>query len=155
MMTVGEYATHRGITEQGVLKAIQTKRLEASVRKVDGRWQIDQQLADHEWAQRTEKRAVSAATPTGGYHEAKARREAALAELAEIELRKEKGELVSKLAVIKEQSKRNGAAKTKLLGIPSRYKQRFPDLTLEHMAELEALIRESLTDLSRGVEVTP
>ncbi len=72
------------------------------------------------------------------------------AKKAELDYRKAASELVSKLAVIKEQSKRNGAAKTKLLGIPSRYKQRFPDLTLEHMAELEALIRESLQEIADG-----
>lgn len=58
-MDLRGYAQHRkerglrGATHVAVLHAIQTGRLPASAKMVDGRWQIDAELADIEWATNT------------------------------------------------------------------------------------------------------
>jgi phage terminase Nu1 subunit (DNA packaging protein) len=41
-------------------------------------------------------------------------------------------------------------ARTKLLGVPTRLRQRIPHLTLEEIAIAEELIRESLEELAGG-----
>jgi len=44
-----EYAKHRRVTIEAVMKAIRTQRLAASVKKAEnGRWEIDRDHADAE-----------------------------------------------------------------------------------------------------------
>jgi hypothetical protein len=112
-MTQAEYAKHRGVSAVAVHKAVKAGRISLIGDK------IDPEVADIQWAKNTRARqrpdgaapapspieaAASApgdsgqapppAQPDTGYTAARARREVAEAEQAEIELRRKKGELV-------------------------------------------------------------
>ena len=110
-----EYARRRGVTLGAVQKAIKSGR----ITPIEGR--IDPEVADIQWARNTDAAqqrgaaAVAAASSAsiavpprssapqadggGGdgshLHESRARREAALAELAELELAEKRGDLVA------------------------------------------------------------
>ena len=77
-----------------------------------------------------------------------ARREAALADLAEIEVAERREELVpvedveSRLVAVFSQ------CRNKLLGVPSRARQQDPALSMPQIALFESLIREALEDLT-------
>jgi phage terminase Nu1 subunit (DNA packaging protein) len=84
--------------------------------------------------------------------ESKARREAALAALAEIELAERQSELVRAADVEARLVNVFSNCKTKLLGVPSRARQRDPTLTGPQIDLFESLIREALEDLGRPAE---
>ena len=56
LMSLREYAEHRGVTKSAVSQAIRAHRISASVGWDDrrGRYAIDAALADVEWARNTE-----------------------------------------------------------------------------------------------------
>ena len=78
----------------------------------------------------------------------RARIEAVRAALATIELNEKKGKLVSvdvaRTAVIEKFT----AVRTRLLGLPTRIRQRLPHLTAEDVRIIDALIREALEELA-------
>jgi hypothetical protein len=82
-----------------------------------------------------------------------ARREAAEAALAEIELAEKRRELIPAKDVERRVVDEASRAREKLLGVPSRARQRDPTLTPEHLALVEELIREALEDLAEPDEV--
>jgi hypothetical protein len=102
MMTQAEYARHRGVSGVAVHKAVKSGKINL----VDGR--IDQATADKQWAQRVQARVPSLADggkpakvdapPSGdspaNYFEERARRERAMADQAEMEAAKMRGDLV-------------------------------------------------------------
>lgn len=116
LMTKSAYARHRGVDEKAVRKAINENRIST----IDGK--IDPAVADIQWAQNTRARAGSGggavaggdlvaqalastpadaaaqqpvqAGPVDGYNAARARREVADAETAEIQLKKLRGEIL-------------------------------------------------------------
>jgi hypothetical protein len=131
LISLREYGRRRGVTLGAVQKAIKSGR----IKLVDGK--VDPEVADIMWARNTtpmraapgpvaaaaaiEPRASARASrppaagdgdePTGdGLHVSRARREAALAELAELELAEKRGELVSAVAIEK-------ALATKILSV--------------------------------------
>ncbi len=169
------YAKHRGCRLSAVQRAIKDGRLSKSLgRNGDGPWQIiDAALADAEWAATTKDNRVPLAVqlerehprvphapapfPLGDGEDGEpipdravsaARREAAEAALAEIELAEKRTELVPAKDVEARLVNEHTRAKTKLLGVPSRARQQDPTLTPEHLALFEALIREALEDLA-------
>ena len=164
-MGLREYARHReqlglvGTTHRAVQVAIRDGRIVKAI--VDGK--IDATLADAEWRDTTLEDRVPMTGPTSSpsseddddlpdgipsLKESRARREAAEAALGEIELGEKRGELV--LAGEVESTLVNTFAhcKTKLLGVPSRVRQRDPSLTGAQMELIESQIREALEDLS-------
>lgn len=127
LITQAEYARRRGVTRAAITKAIKAGRIVA----IEGR--IDPDVADIQWARNTNPGRSApppaapppngAIAPRGGgpgagdagrdeprLIDARARRESALAELAELELAEKRGELVSVQDVRK-------AIAPKLLGV--------------------------------------
>jgi hypothetical protein len=170
--TLRGYARHRGVSISAVRAAIRRRRLVDSVqRDATGRPRIvDIQLADSEWAQNTQSQfrpltvaagavqtsaqpplpAVVSAEPgeAAAYASARARREAALAELAELKLAKQRGELVEAAAVVTGVTNLFTVCRTQLLALPSKAKQVIPELSHEHVRLLDGLVRQALEELS-------
>lgn len=156
------YARHRKANELagGTLRAIQVAiksgRLSKSI-TADGKI-ASAAVADREWEATTHVDRIplsgptAAGTPPPELGESRARREAAEAALAEIELAEKRAELVlasdveSKLVSVFLQ------CKTKLLAVASRARQRDPGLSAPQVELFETLIREALTDLAGEVE---
>jgi hypothetical protein len=108
LLKMAEYARRRGVSRSAVSKAVRAGRISL----IDGR--IDPAVADIQWQRNTDPqqalratrgrmpRAVapplpgpaSGAAPDDGFGDARARREQALAELAELELAERRRELV-------------------------------------------------------------
>lgn len=89
------------------------------------------------------------------YHESRAyreaaaaRREAALADMAELDRDERKGELVSVEEARDDVINRFAIVRTKLLGVPSRVAQRMPHLAAEVVPVLDDLIREALEEIA-------
>lgn len=79
---------------------------------------------------------------------ASARKEAAAADMAELDLAERRGELVPADQARAEVIERYTLTKTKLLGVPSRIAQRLPHLAAEVVPVADELIRETLEELS-------
>lgn len=168
LMGIREYARHReargltGATHGAVQAAIRSGRLVKAV--VDGR--INAAIADAEWAGTTLEDRVPLTGPTApvsapddddelpadvpSLKESRARREAAEAALAEIELAEKRRELVLAADVESKLVNVFSRCKTKLLGVPSRARQRDPGLSGQQVKLFESLIREALDDLSEA-----
>lgn len=161
-ISLRSYATRRGVSVMAVSKAIKAGRLVRSVvRDERGQPKIaDPELADREWADNTRADRVPLTGPAakGGevppdYAESRARREAAEAGLAELELAKEEGRLVVASEVEARIANDYSKVRTKLLGVPSRVRQQDPALTAAQLALIDTVIREALEDLADGEDV--
>ncbi len=82
--------------------------------------------------------------------EALRRRAIADANLRELELQRKRGKLCLLSSVEREWVNIVVACRSKLLGIHVRLKQQRPHLTLEDVAAIEAVVRESLEDLAES-----
>lgn len=161
-ISLREYARHRkeaglaGGTHHAVQVAIESGRLAKSVTP-DGKI-VSAEAADAEWAATTHVDRVPLSGPTAAgalapdLAESRARREAAEASLAEIELWERRGELVLAGDVEAKLVNVFSHCKTKLLAVPARARQRDPDLTDAQVELFELLIREALEDLASPVE---
>lgn len=156
------YARRRGVSAEAVSKAIAEGRLRDSVVVVDGHGKIaDAELADREWEENTRPRSDEprAALPRDlpEYYAARAvregsaaRREAAQADIAEIDLAKRRGQLIDADEARADVLAAYSLVKTRLLGVPSLVAQRLPHLAVEVQPVVDALIREALEELSAG-----
>lgn len=173
-MNLTAYAAHRkakglrGTSHVGVLKAINSGRLMPPAVERKGRgWEINPELADQQWSD-----ATHPAERGTGHHRGKepaVRRQeidipqgvppravsesvlaAVKAKRETIALRKDEGLLLPREQVEKAWANAVTIARTKILAIPTRARQRIPHLSLEEVAILEELIRETLEDLSSG-----
>lgn len=115
-----------------------------------GHWRIDRAIGLREWADA--KGAPDNGTGSREWREARTRREVAMAARAELELARESGELVEAASVEEQLTDVFSACRTKLLGIPTRLRQRLPHLAAGDVAEIEALIREALEELAKWGE---
>jgi hypothetical protein len=153
-----EYARRRraaglaGGSLASVQKAIATGRLSASLTP-DRRAVADADLADREWASTT--------TPTGSaapalelpdgippLHESRARKEAAAAELAERKLAEHEERYVDRDEARADVIAAYTIVRTRLLGVPSRVRQRDSTLTMAQVQLLDDMIREALEELA-------
>lgn len=82
------------------------------------------------------------------YTESQARKAYEQANLLELERKQKEGLLLPSEQVEKVWANSVTIARTKLLGVPTRLRQRIPHLTLEEIAIAEELIREALEELS-------
>ena len=130
LVSMAEYARRRGCTEGAVRKAVADKRITLAAGKVDP------VAADAQWARNTRVRAGSHAaneptSPTSplpdapgeervSYDEARRRREAAEAAIAELRLRETTGELVRADAIRSALARRAATFREALLQIPAR-----------------------------------
>jgi hypothetical protein len=135
-----EYAKHRRVTIEAVMKAIRTQRLAASVKKGEnGRWEIDRDHADAEWVtnsaeshnpRTTGSRALDAnvlarLSATDGlrpmtYQEARTQRERFMSELARLEFEERQGTLVKAEQVRTEAFRIARIVRDSLLNLPDR-----------------------------------
>jgi hypothetical protein len=107
--TISQYARHRGCDEKAVRKAIAEGRITAV--EIDGRKMIDPAVADIQWAKNTRARVDSGRAPDkpagktrgsddlveeASYFANRARREAAEAQMAELALAKELGQVIER-----------------------------------------------------------
>lgn len=162
-MGIREYARHRkdaalaGGTHRAVQVAIIDGRLSKSLTP-DRKRIADVAAADAEWASTTHVDRIPLTGPTAAgtsppdLAESRARREAAEAALAEIELDEKRGELVPAKDVEAKLVSVFAHCKTKLLAVAPRARQRDPSLTGAQLELFEALIREALDDLSSSAE---
>ena len=82
------------------------------------------------------------------YNESRARTEHLKAELLELERKQKEGLLVPAADVETRWTEIITLARTKVLGIPTKAKQRIPDLDTDAISLLEDIVRETLEDLS-------
>tara|TARA_S200002703_G_scaffold142975_1_gene135657 strand:- start:779 stop:1333 length:555 start_codon:yes stop_codon:yes gene_type:complete len=82
------------------------------------------------------------------YDESRARTEHLKAELLELERQQKEGLLVKAEDVEHEWVEIITRARTKLLGIPTKAKQRIPDLDTDAIGLLDDIVREALEDLA-------
>jgi phage terminase Nu1 subunit (DNA packaging protein) len=162
-LSLRAYARHRGeaglagATHHAVQVAIDSGRLSKSLTP-DRKQIADADAADAEWEATTHVDRIplsgptAAGTPPPDLAESRARREAAEAALAEIELAEKRGELVLAKDVESKLVNVFAHCKTKLLAVPSRVRQRDPALTGPQVELIEAAIREALDDLAGGAE---
>jgi hypothetical protein len=161
-----EYARHRkaaglsGGTVKAVQNAIASGRLSKALTP-DRKQIADAEIADAEWAATTRSdripitgpAASTAAAAAAGsappdLQESRARREAAEAALAEIELAEKRAELLPAHDVEARLVNVFSHCKTKLLGVPARARAGDPSLTADQITMFEALIREAIEDLA-------
>ncbi len=140
LLTLTQYAVHRGVTENAVRQAIQQGRISSS----DGL--IDQESADEDWARNTHpaghggqnrgktmpkgRRWLPSAGQPGvpPYSDSRNRRAAATAKLAEIEVSRRSGELVSLAVARADEFKLNRRTRDMLLALPDRLAPRLSGL---------------------------
>lgn len=167
MMGLRKYARHRelkglpGGTLRAVQVAISSGRLSTSLTS-DGKRIRSAAKADAEWLSMTRADMVPLTGPTApasepdddapvsGFASARARREAAVAALAEIELAEKRGELVRARDMEAHMADVFLRCRTKLLGIPLRLRQQDPTLGTPQLALVEALLVEALEELAGG-----
>ena len=86
------------------------------------------------------------------YDESRARTEHLKAELLELDRKQKEGLLVPAADVEAKWVEIVTMARNKIMGLPSKAKQRIPDLDSGAMACLEDIVRETLEDLAREAE---
>jgi len=84
------------------------------------------------------------------YNVSRARTEFEKANLLELDRKTKEGLLLPREQVERVWANAITIARTKLLGVPTRVRQRVPHLTLEEVATMEELIREALEELADG-----
>lgn len=84
------------------------------------------------------------------YNVSRARTEFEKANLLELDRKAKEGLLLPRDQVERVWGNAVTVARTRLLGVPTRTRQRIPHLTSEEVAILEELIREALEELSQG-----
>lgn len=84
------------------------------------------------------------------YNESRARSEFEKANLLELERRQKEGLLLERKLVDATWAKLVTTAKTKILGVPSRVRQRIPHLSLEEIDIISGIIREALQEIAEG-----
>tara|TARA_B100001094_G_scaffold251495_1_gene249342 strand:+ start:141 stop:683 length:543 start_codon:yes stop_codon:yes gene_type:complete len=82
------------------------------------------------------------------YEESRARTEHLKAELLELERKQKEDDLVPMTEVQRSWENIVATARTKLLGVPAKAKQRIPDLDNNAMSHLDDIIREALDELA-------
>ena len=99
-------------------------------------------------AVKSEPRISKTSEAIPDYDESRARTEHLKAELLELERQQKEGLLVKAEEVEHEWVEIITRARTKLLGIPTKAKQRIPDLDTDAIGVLDDIVREALEDLS-------
>ena len=166
-----------GVTPEAVYAAIKAGRLSTTESK-DGRVMVNSETMRDEWAKNTQRRIgvgpkppsspakplrsreerLSAGTSTPrisetdeaipDYDESRARTEHLKAELLELDRKQKQGLLVPAADIEAKWVEIVTLARTKILGIPTKAKQRIPDLDTDAISLLEDIVRETLEDLS-------
>ena len=104
--------------------------------------------------QRRERRQVTPALPSDDevpdYNTSRALRERQLALMAQMDRRQREGELLERADVERAWAQSVTIAKTALMGVPSRAKERIPHLTLDEIETITELIRSALEEVANA-----
>ena len=103
-------------------------------------------MATNKSSKETRNGSTNEAIPD--YNDSRARTEHLKAELLELERKQKEGLLVLASDVEARWVEIITLARTKILGIPTKAKQRIPDLDTDAIGLLEDIVRETLEDLS-------
>ena len=167
MITRAEAARALGVSKEAVYAAVKEGRLSAK-ECVDGTLRVNSETMREEWAKNTQTRigvgpsrvlrsreermAAPRITKTNeaipDYDESRARTEHLKAELLELERKQKEGLLVPAADVEAKWTEIVVLARTKILGIPTKAKQRIPDLDVDAIGVLDDIVRETLEDLA-------
>ena len=169
-LSIEGYARHRGVTRAAVSQRIKAGSLPTGAKQIGTRWVIDPVLADFEWAAHTQPRVSGGYQPAGdgpdpghppsggsnvkrsGLAAATERERNARADAIELEIARKTKALVPAREVDLRWSALVVSARTKLLGLPSRFKQRAPETLASALIVLESLIREALEELAADTQ---
>lgn len=173
LITRAEAARALGVTSEAVYAAVKQGRLSV-INARDGRVLVNSETMREEWAKNTQKRIGRGPKPPASepkalrpreervpsgrisrtteaipeYEESRARTEHLKAELLELERKQKESLLVPAAEIEAKWVEIVTQARTKMLGIPTKAKQRIPDLDSDAMSVLEDIVRETLEDLS-------
>jgi len=154
-ISLSAYAKHRGVSIEAVRRARDSGRLEGAIVIVltaAGKPQskiASVEAADRAWARNTASSSI-AGPDIPSFADSRARREAARAGLATLQLMRERGRLVSVDAVRAAVAAKFSEVRTKLLGVPTRLKQRSAIVADDDVRLVDELIREALEALADG-----
>jgi phage terminase Nu1 subunit (DNA packaging protein) len=154
-MSYAEYGRHRGVSREAVRKAVAEGRI-SMVTGPKGKPGVDKDAADKAWAANTKAQAeayvakVAEPTEEVSYNDARTEKEQIQTKLLKLKYDELSGELVSAKDVETEWANLATKVKTKVLGIASKMKQRYSDLTLEQYGYLDQIAREALEELADG-----
>ena len=179
LVTQSEAARILGITPQAINQAVFKGRLK-TVLDEKGRKRLDTSTLAEDYRRTTQTRNTTAHKrasqvfpsqppvkvadrPSGSrmsrtaeyipdYDESRARTEHLKAELLELDRKQKQGLLVPASDVEAKWIEVVTMTRNKILGLPSKAKQRIPDLDAGAMACLEDIVRETLEDLAREGE---
>lgn len=181
LVTRAEAARMLGVSAEAVYAAVKTNRLSV-VKGRDGKPLVNTETMREEWAKNTQTRiGMGPKAPGPGrekkplrskeermrtpeerigktkesipdYDESRARTEHLKAELLELDRQQKEGLLVRAEDVEREWIEIITLARTKLLGIPTKAKQRIPDLDTDAIGVLDDIVREALEDLANNDE---
>jgi len=174
MISRAEAARALGVSKEAVYKAVKDGRL-SHKECVDGTIRVNSETMREEWERKTQKRIGVGPKPPGDggekpalrsradrmtpritktneaipdYDESRARTEHLKAELLELERKTKEGLLVPAADVEAKWAEIVVMARTKILGIPTKAKQRIPDLDVDAITALDDIVRETLEDLA-------
>jgi hypothetical protein len=173
LLTKAEAASVLGVSRQSVYNAIKDKRLSVVV-AADGTEKINSETMREEWESKTqtrinvgpkrgaddfkpvlrsrEERMSPRITKTNeaipDYDESRARTEHLKAELLELDRKQKEGLLVPVADVEAKWVEIAVLVRTKVLGIPTKAKQRIPDLDVDAITALDDIVRETLEELA-------
>lgn len=172
LLSKTDAARAMGVTREGVYKAIKDGRLSV-IHTADGRELINSETMREEWKRNTQARVGRGPKPPAGtrstpptrkkpdnlaqttesipdYDESRARTEHLKAELLELDRKQKESLLVRTEDVQHKWIEIVTIARTKAMGIPTKAKQRIPDLDAEQISILEDIVRETLEELSES-----
>jgi hypothetical protein len=173
-MSMRAYAKHRGVSPEAVSKAVKKGRLTKAVVGEGADRKIDSDVADREWAENSDptkfrnsgaENRQAAAPEAEPIPEATKKAQSTVvqsaavlksyqARLAKLDFEERSGRLVDADKIRKLWTSVAAIARTKVLGIPSKLRQRI-EITPEQYAMLELIVREALEELANeraGVE---
>ena len=159
LISRSEAARLKNVTPQAVYKAINQGRVTPVVDN-DGKVMLDKDAFETDWEKtyhpnqikkannyhKPRQKAIISDIPA--YEESRARTEHLKAELLDIERKQKEQQLVDSKQVQAKWLEVISIAKNKVLGIPSKAKQRIPELDVSAMNCLEDIVRESLEEIA-------
>jgi len=157
LVTKAEAARALNIGPSAITRAIKEGRVKTKM-SVTGKEMIELEGLREHWALTTQTRInggkVADQSPTDksipDYNESRARTEFLKAELLELERAEKEKELVSAREIALKWGEVVAIARTKILGVPSKAKQRIPDFPQDAFVILEDIVREALEDVADG-----
>lgn len=159
LISRSEAARLKNVTPQAVYKAINQGRVTPVVDN-DGKVMLDKDAFETDWEKTYHPNQMKKAnnyhkprqkavlTDIPAYEESRARTEHLKAELLDIERKQKEQQLVDSKQVQAKWLEVISIAKNKVLGIPSKAKQRIPELDVSAMNCLEDIVRESLEEIA-------